>query len=281
MGDLRIKAQNILKLKQQERENESQKRDLSLEDMINNRKNVSKIEFTDRIQQEINGFHYNLLTSANMGEPLNIDILELEDDTFSRKDSSSVKTLIKYLPIKQKVATFLKETNFEFVTDDIITDDTLQKLYTLILENDIYPIWKIRESSNNENAIILYLEVNPLIAFEDKKRELKRKIEQRKELENHAVVLYTKNLENTKRVEKKTKMVDFLSTFFSTLYISVIILTLFFSALGLFPVEKIINTFSLVAIAWPYFLFTGFENLFVLSFPIGVILSLFIAYKKS
>jgi len=276
MGDLRIKAQNILKLKQQERENESQKRDLSLEDMINNRKNVSKIEFTDRIQQEINGFHYNLLTSANMGEPLNIDILELEDDTFSRKDSSSVKTLIKYLPIKQKVATFLKETNFEFVTDDIITDDTLQKLYSMICENDIYPIWKIRRSSTNQKAIILYLEINPLISFKERTEELKKKVEHRKKLENHAVTLYVQNLKELEQIEKKSKISDFLLTFFSTLYISVVILTFLFNSSGLFPVEKIADT-----LLWPYSLFTEFRSLFILSFPIGVIFSLFMAYKKS
>jgi hypothetical protein len=280
MGDLRLKAQNILKLKQQEKEIESERRDLSLEEMINYRKNISKIEFTDRIQKEIDSFQYNLLLSANNGESLKIDILELENDTFARKDDNSIKALIKYLPIKQKVATFLDETNFEFVTNNIITDDTLQRLYSTVCENDIYPIWKIRESNSNENAIILYLEINPLISYEERREELKRKIEHRKELENHAVVLYKKNIKESKQVEKKTKIRDFLITFFSSLYISVLILTILFNSLGLFPVEKITDTFSLVAIGWPYFLLTGFKSLFTLSFPIGVIFSLIIAYKK-
>jgi hypothetical protein len=248
--------------------------------MINYRKNISKIEFTDRIQKEIDSFQYNLLLSANNGESLKIDILELENDTFARKDDNSIKALIKYLPIKQKVATFLDETNFEFVTNNIITDDTLQRLYSTVCENDIYPIWKIRESNSNENAIILYLEINPLISYEERREELKRKIEHRKELENHAVVLYKKNIKESKQVEKKTKIRDFLITFFSSLYISVLILTILFNSLGLFPVEKITDTFSLVAIGWPYFLLTGFKSLFTLSFPIGVIFSLIIAYKK-
>jgi hypothetical protein len=258
----------------------SERRDLSLEEMINYRKNISKIEFTDRIQKEIDSFQYNLLLSANNGESLKIDILELENDTFARKDDNSIKALIKYLPIKQKVATFLDETNFEFVTNNIITDDTLQRLYSTVCENDIYPIWKIRESDSNENAIILYLEINPLISYEERREELKRKIEHRKELENHAVVLYKKNIKESKQVEKKTKIRDFLITFFSSLYISVLILTILFNSLGLFPVEKITDTFSLVAIGWPYFLLTGFKSLFTLSFPIGVIFSLIIAYKK-
>ncbi|NEW61465.1 hypothetical protein GSY74_09240 [Sulfurovum sp. bin170] len=249
--------------------------------MINYRKHLSKREFTEKIQQEIDEFQFNLLESANNGEPLKIDILELEDDMFSRKDSSSIKTLTKYLPIKQKVATFLNETNFEFVTDNIITDETLQKLYTTIYENGIYPIWKIRESSSDSRLIVLYLEVNPLIAFEEKRVELKKKIEQRKKFENHAVVLYKRNLKEMEDVDKRVRVKDFIWSFLSTLYISVVILTILSSALGLFPVEKIADTFSLVALAWPYFLFTEFKGLFILSLPIGVIFSLFIAYKKS
>jgi hypothetical protein len=124
------------------------------------------------------------------------------------------------------------------------------------------------------------LEINPLISYEERREELKRKIEHRKELENHAVVLYKKNIKESKQVEKKTKIRDFLITFFSSLYISVLILTILFNSLGLFPVEKITDTFSLVAIGWPYFLLTGFKSLFTLSFPIGVIFSLIIAYKK-
>jgi hypothetical protein len=281
VGDLRLKAQNILKLKQQEREIESENRDLSLEKMINHRKNMSKLDFTERIQKEIDGFQYNLLFSANDGKSLKIDILELEDDTFLRKGDSSVKALIDYLPIKQKVASFLGETNFEFITDNIITDEILQKLYTIICENDIYPLWKIRDSSSNENAIVLYLEVNPLIAFEERREELKRKVEHRKKLENHAVILYTKNLKESKQIEKKIKIRNFSITFFSILYVSVVILTILFNSIGLFPVETITNTFTLIVIAWPYFLFTAFESLFILSFPISVIFSLFIAYKKS
>lgn len=281
MGDLRLKAQNILKLKQQEKEVESEKRDLSLEEMIIYRKNISKLEFTDKIKKEIDRFQYNLLSSANDGESLKINILELEDDNFSRKDNDNISSLIKYIPINQKVATFLSETNFEFITDTIITDNILQKLYTTICENDIYPLWKIRESSDNKKAIVLYLEVNPMIVFEKRKLELKKKMEHRKKLEKHAVVLYTKNLKKIEEIEKKNRIRDFLITSFSAIYISVVILTILFSSLGLSPIEKVTDTFSLVAIGWPYFLFTEFKSLFTLSLPIGVILSLFIAYKRS
>jgi hypothetical protein len=281
MGNLRLKAQNILKLRQEEKASEVEKSELSLEEMINHRKFTSKINFTDRIQKEINEFNFNLLESANNGESLKIDILELENDIFLRKDDGGIKALIKYLPIKQKVATFLNETNFEFVTDNIITDETLQKLYTLICENGIYPIWRMREATDNSNMMILYLEVNPLISFEDRRVELRRKTEHRKKLENHAVVLYTKNLKEMEKSEKKIRVRNFLFTFISTLYISVVILTIFFNVLGFLPVEKITDTFSLVSLAWPYFLFTELGSLFILSIPIGVVFSLFIAYKKS
>lgn len=281
MEDLRLKAQNILKLRQQEKADEFEKSELSLEEMINHRRFISKVKFTGKIQKEIDEFNFNLLESANNGESLQIDILELEDDTFSRKNDGSIKTLIKYLPIKQKVATFLNETNFEFITDDIITDETLQKLYTLICENGIYPIWKIRESTDDSRMMILYLEVNPLIIFEDNRVELKRKMEHRKKLENHAVVLYTRNLREMEKVEKKVKIKEFLFTFFANIYISVVILTILFSALELFPIDKITDTFALIALAWPYFLFTEFNSLFIISLPLGVIFSLFVAYKKS
>ena len=281
MGDLRLKAQNILKLRQHEKASEVEKSELSLEEMINHRKFASKINFTDRIQKEIDEFDFNLLESANNGESLKIDILELENDIFSRKDDGSIKALIKYLPIKQIVATFLNETNFEFVTDNIITDETLQKLYMLICKNGIYPIWRMREATDNSNVTILYLEINPLINFEDRRTELRRKIEQRKKLENHAVVLYTKSLKEMEKSEKKIRIKNFLFTFILTLYISVVILTILFNALGLLPIEKITDTFSLVSLAWPYFLFTELGSLFLLSIPIGVVFSLFIAYKKS
>jgi hypothetical protein len=281
MGDLRLKAQNILKLKQQEKDIKIENRDSSLEEMINHRKFISKVEFTDKIQKEIDNFQFNLLESASKGEVLKIDILELEDNIFSRKDDGSIKALIKYLPIKQKVATFLNETNFEFVTDNIITDDTLQKLYIMICENDIYPVWKIRESANDSRAVVLYLEVSPLLSLEDKKVELRRKIEHRKKLENHAVVLYRRNLREMEQVEKKTRIKEAIFTFFSTLYISVVILTILFSSLGFFPIEKITDIFSLVALAWPYFLFTKFNTLFIISLPIATIFSLFLAYRKS
>jgi len=281
MGDLRLKAQSILKLKQQEKEAEAERKELSLEEIIRNRKSLSKREFTEKIEKEIDEFQFNLLESANNGEPLKIDILELEKDMFSRKDNDSIKTLTKYLPIKQKVATFLSETNFEFITDTIITDESLQKLYNLICKSDIYPIWKIRESSQDSKVVVLYLEVNPLISFEERKRELKKKIEQRKKLENQAVVLYTRNLKEMEEMEKRARRKDFIWSFLSTLYISVVILTILSSDLGIFPMEKITDTFSLIALAWPYFLFTEFKGLFILSLPIGVIFSLFIAYKKS
>ena len=280
MGDLRLKAQSILKLKQQEKDIESHKKDLSLEDMINERKIKSKEEFTEKIKKEIHEFQFNLLESANRGEPLIIDILELENDTFAKKSSGNIKSLIKYLPIKQKVATFLNETNFEFVTDSIITDDNLQRLYSSICEDGIYPMWKIREDSNDSGITILSLEVNPLVSFDEKSVELKEKLEHRRKLENHAVILYTKNLDKMKKAEKKIQLKESIVSFISTLYISVVILTILSSALGLFPIEEITDTFSIIALAWPYFLFAGYKSFFILSLPLGLIFALFIAYKK-
>jgi hypothetical protein len=280
MGDLRLKAQSILKLKQQEKDIESHKKDLSLENMINERKIKSKEYFTEKIKKEIHEFQFNLLESANRGEPLIIDILEIENDIFSKKENGNIKSLIKYLPIKQKVATFLNETNFEFVTDSIITDDNLQRLYSDICENGIYPIWKTRESNSGMGITILYLEVNPLISFDEKSAELKENLEHRRKLENHAVILYTKNLNKTRQTENRIKMKDFTLNFISTLYISVVILTIISSVLGLFPIEEITDTFSVIALGWPYFIFTGFKNFFIVSLPLGLIFALFIAFKK-
>ncbi len=127
----------------------------------------------------------------------------------------------------------------------------------------------------------MYLEVNPLIGFDEQKSELKRKLEQRKKIEKHAVVLYTKSLEEMKKERKRDRKKEFLLIFFSSLYISVVILTILSSAMGLFPVEKITETFGLVAIAWPYYIFTDIQGIFLLAFPIGLIFSLYLAYKKS
>ena len=280
MGDLRLKAKEILKLKQHENDIEAEERELSLEEMVNYQKSKSKNEFIEKIQKEIDEFDFNLLDAANHGETLKIDILDVEKDLFSRKEPS-IKALIKYLPIKQKIVNFLSETNFEFVAEEIIIDETLFKLYNLICENGIYPEWKIRESKTATNTIVLYLEVNPLIGFDEQKSELKRKLEQRKKIEKHAVVLYTKSLEEMKKERKRDRKKEFLLIFFSSLYISVVILTILSSAMGLFPVEKITETFGLVAIAWPYYIFTDIQGIFLLAFPIGLIFSLYLAYKKS
>ena len=280
MKDLRLEAQEILKLKRYKKEIEAEKREFSLEEMINYQKSISKTEFTERIQEQIDGYHSNLLESVNNAKTLKIDILKLEKNLFTGKDNNSTKSLIKYLPVEQKVAIFLDETNFEFVTDDIIVNQTLQALYNVIVESGIYPMWKIRDS-DNKNSNILYLEINPLIEFEEMTVSLKRKREERNKIEKHAIVLYSKNLEGIKKERKRERIKRFLLLFFSTLYISVALLTVLSGVVDIFPVEQITDTFSMVALAWPYYLFSELKGVFILALPLGIVFSLYFAYKKS
>ena len=280
MKDLRFEAQEILKLKRHKKEVEAKKREFSLEEMVSYQKNISKKEFTEKIQEEINGYYSNLLKSVNSAETLKIDVLKLEKDLFTGRDNNSVKSLIKYLPIEQKIAIFLDETNFEFLMDDIIVNQTLQELYDVIVESGIYPIWKIRDS-DNKSSTILYLEINPLIEFEEHRVALQKKREDRNKIEKHAILLYSKNLEEIKEERKKERIKNFFLVFLSTFYISVAFLTILSGVVGIFPVEQITDTFSMVALAWPYYLFSELKGVFILALPLGIAFSLYFAYKKS
>ncbi len=271
MGSLRIKAEEIFKSKKNYKELESRKREESLAKLIKNENDISKNIFTEKIQKEILNFQFNLLTSAEKGESLKIDIFETSNAT--------VKSVINYLPISQKIVTFLEDTNFDLISDDIITDDTLQKLYDLIVYNDIYPQWRVRKSDKNINDSILYLEINPLISFKEKKAELQKKLETHQKIKEHALVLYTQNIEEIEKIDKKKKIKDFFLSFLLTLYISVVVLTVLTPVLGIFPIESMINSFGLIAVAWPYYIISD-TGMFMFSFPLGLVVALFIAFRR-
>lgn len=278
MGDLRLKAQEILKLKQMEKENESQKSDLSLEELIIHKKSQYREEFKDRIKNEIDDFQSNLLSAANRGEPLKIKIFEMDKDLFD--DHNSVKALMQYLPIQQRIATFLDDTNFAFITDEIIVDDTLQKLYDSIVAHGIYPTWKTGSSFDNKK-IILFLEVNPMNNYEERQAEIQRKKDHRNQIEKQALVLYKQSLNLMNQERKRDRIKNALLIFFSSLYISVMILTVLSSAVGLLPSERLSETLSLVTLGWPYYIFTDLQGAFIFSLPIGLAISLYLAFKRS
>jgi len=280
MGDLRLKAKEILKLKQLEKEASAQNSELSLEELIKHKKTLSKIEFKAYINREIEDFQTNLLEAANRGEPLRIDIFSMEKDSYRDKEDVSIKSLMKYLPVQQKIVTFLEDTSFELIADEIIVDDNLQKLYSTIVENGIYPEWKIKDSENGKETI-LYLEANPLNGYEERKSQLKQKLEQRRKVEQHAVVLYKQNIEKSKKEQKREKIKNFFFIFSISLYSSVVLLTVLAGIIGLFPLEYITNTFGLIALAWPYFLFSSMKAIFLFSLPLGIAFSFYLALRKS
>ncbi len=281
MKNLRLEAESMLKLTKEESKTKAKKDERSLKESINYKKNKSKVEFKNKIKKSIDGFQFNLLKSANNGMPLKIEVLKLESDFFSRANSKSTNALTKYIPIKQKMAMFLAETNFEFVADEIIEDESLQKLYSLICKNDIYPLWRVEEDVNDSNILILSLEVNPLISLKEKRVELQKKIEERQKNERYAVAIHKKNVRETKYIEKKKEIKNFLFSFSTILYVSVVIFTILFITLGLFPIENSTDRFSLIALGWPYFIFTEVKMQFLFSFPIGIIFSLILAKKRS
>jgi len=281
VGDLRLKAENMLKLTKEEFEAKTKKEELTLKESINYKRNRFKIEFKNKVQKSIDGFQFNLLKSANNGMPLKIEVLKLESNLFSRANSKSIKALTEYIPIKQKVAMFLTETNFEFVTDEIIEDESLQKLYSLICENDIYPFWRVEEDVDDANVLILLLEVNPLISLKEKKLELQKKIEHQQKSERDALLIHKKSLRESHSVEKIIKIKDFLVSFSVILYVSVVVLTIFFIMFGFFPMEDSIDRFSLIALGWPYFIFTEVKMQFLFSFPLGIIFALIMSKKRS
>ena len=277
MGDLRLKAENMLKLNREG--TEVKKNKVSLSESITYKKNSSKMEFRKKIEKSIDGFQFNLLKSANNGMSLKIEVLRLDANIFSK--IKSVNALTEYIPIKEKVVIFLAETNFEFVADEIIEDKSLQKLYTLICKNDIYPLWRVEKSTDDSNMVILLLEVNPLISLEEKKLELQNKIDYRQKIESHAVVLYQKNLRESKYLENIGEIKNFLLSFSVILYISVVILTVLFMMFGFSPMGNSTDRFSLIALGWPYFIFTEVKIQFLFSFPLGIIFSLIVSKKRS
>jgi len=281
MGDLRLKAENMLKLTKEELKVNREKDELSLKESINYKKNRFKIEFKNKIEKSISGFQFNLLKSANNGMPLKIEVLRIEANFFSRANNENMNVLTEYIPIKQKVAMFLAETNFEFVADEIIEDESLQKLYTLICENDIYPLWRVEEDITDANILILLLEVNPLISLKEKRLKLQKKIEDRQKTERNAMIIHKKSLRESTSVEKIRKIKDFLVSFSVILYVSVVILTILFMMFGFFSMENSIDRFSLIALGWPYFIFTEVKIQFLFSFPLGIIFSLIFSKKRS
>ncbi len=284
MGDLRIKAQELLKIKQNEQEYRYIEDNLAQEKSIEEEKIKSMKKFTEKIQYQIDNFQKNLLEASNRGEVLKIDILKLDSDNLvswwdEREDNIKKSIYTEYSPIKSGIVTFIDDINLDFLTDDIILDNTLQKLYDTIRSNDIYPEWKVKENSNGKIEL-LYLEVNPLVSYKDKKDALNRE----KEIKQRALVIVDNK--NPTKIEKKKngvlkKISSFIFIFISVLYFSVSILIILSSAIGITNIE---NSNSFLEVAWPYFLITDFSNVgeaFIFSFPLGLLVSIYFAYKRS
>jgi hypothetical protein len=282
MGDLRLKAQKIIKIKNDNKEyNTENKYEIEKKNM-NYTKKESKRKFIEKIQKEIDNFQNNLLKSANKGEPLKIEILRLDTDGllswWDEREDRLVNTI--YTPIKSEVVTFIDDINLKNLTDDIILDETLLKLYNLIKENDIYPEWKV--SKNNIGEIeFLYLEANPNFSYQERKKDIDRE----KQISQRALVAqnYRQNISDRENTGLD-KIKNFLLIFLPTLYFSVMILTILSRAIGLVEVPQDSILSSFVDIGWPYFLVSEFSEvgeLFLFSLPLGFLISLYFAYKKS
>jgi hypothetical protein len=281
MGDLRLKAQELLQIRQNEKELNEITDYIAEEKEMNIAKAKSKEIFTERIQKEINGFQKNLLESANRGEALNIEILRLDiDGLLSWWDEREDKIInTRYTPIKSGIVTFIDDINLEFLTDDIIIDGTLQKLYDLIRENDIYPQWKVR--TNRDGKIeILYIEVDPTVSYNERKESIHRE----KSISQRSIVV--QNYQQQKPIveeedndNKIKRIVASFLTFVFVLYFSVLLLTIISEALGV--VDN--ATSSFVEVGWPYFLITDFSKfgeLFIFSLPLGILISIYSSYKS-
>lgn len=281
MGDLRLKAQEILKFNQNEKKLNEITDYIAEEKDMNIAKEKSKNIFTEKIQKEIDGFDKNLLESAKHGEALNIEILRLDTDGllswWDEREDKIINT--RYTPIKSGIVTFIDDINLEFLSDDIIVDGTLQKLYDLIRENDIYPQWKV--TTNTDGKIeILYIEVDPNISYKERKESIHRE----KNISQRSLVVQNYQqqrpiAEEEDNDNKIKRVVISLFTFLSVLYFSVLLLTIISEALGVVGNP----TSSFVEIGWPYFLITDFSKfgeLFIFSLPLGVLISLYSAYKS-
>ena len=279
MGDLRLKAQELLKIRQNEKESNKIADYITEEKDMNIAKEKSKKIFTERIQKEIDSFQENLLESANHGKPLNIEILKLDTEgLLSWWDEREDKILnTRYTPIKSGIVTFIDDINLELLGDDIIVDRTLQKLYDLIRENDIYPQWKVH--TNTEGKIdTLYIEVDPTVSYKDRKDAIHRE----KNISQRAIVV--QNYQQYKPIEEKDsnkiiRTLISLSRFILVLYFSVLLLTIFSEAFGIVGD----GSSNFIEVGWPYFLITDFSKfgeLFIFSLPLGILISLYSAYKS-
>jgi len=278
MGDLRLEAQKLLKNRQNKKESNEITNYITEEKEMNIAKEKSKQKFTEKIQKEIDSFKENLLESANHGKPLDIEILKLDTEgLLSWWDEREDKIFnTRYTPIKSGIVTFIDDINLEQLTDDIIVDSTLQKLYDLIRENDIYPQWKVH--TNAEGKIdTLYIEVDPTVSYKERKDAIDRE----KNISQRSLVV--QNYQQYKPIEedgnKIIKGVMSLLTFILVLYFLVLLLTIFSEAFGLVGD----GSSNFIEVGWPYFLITDFSKygeLFIFSLPLGILISLYSAYKS-
>jgi len=291
MGDLRIKAQELLKIKQHEKEYEYIEDGLAEKKSIEEEKMKSMKNFTEKIQYQIDNFQENLLKSANRGEVLKIDVMRLDGENLvswwdEREDNKNTNTYREYSPIKSGIVTFIDDINLEFLTDDIILDKKLQKLYDTICSNDIYPEWRVKKNENGKIEL-LYIEVNPLVSYKDKKDAIRRE----KEIKERALVVVNRNSKkNRAKIEQQSeqknikiikKIRNFIFIFIPILYFTVAIFTILSRALGIINLP---SSNSFVEVAWPYFLISNFSDvgeLFILSLPLGVLVSIYFAYTRS
>ncbi len=285
MCDLRMKAQELLQVRQNE---EKIKKNISTTTDITLERNKSKKRFIEKIQNEINYFQNNLLKAADKGQLLKIIILQLNSTNLLSwwnerdKEKSSYQIHTEYTPIESGIITFIDDVDLEQLTDDIILDSTLQKLYDIILENDIYPEWKVKIIDGKIES--LYLEINPLISYKEKKEILRQKKIKKQQILMLTTSKYNKvakqNIKQNRISNIVIKIKTFITIFIPLLYLSVTLLTILSSALELTPSAN--NSFT--EIAWPYFLFFDFQNvgeLFIISVPLGILIAYYSTYKST
>jgi hypothetical protein len=285
MYDLRMKAQELLQVRQDE---EKIKKNISTTTDITLERNKSKKRFIEKIQNEINYFQNNLLKAADKGQLLKIIILQLNSTNLLSwwnerdKEKSSYQIHTEYTPIESGIITFIDDVDLEQLTDDIILDSTLQKLYDIILENDIYPEWKVKIIDGKIES--LYLEINPLISYKEKKEILRQKKIKKQQILMLTTSKYNKvakqNIKQNRISNIVIKIKTFITIFIPLLYLSVTLLTILSSALELTPSAN--NSFT--EIAWPYFLFFDFQNvgeLFIISVPLGILIAYYSTFDNS
>jgi hypothetical protein len=280
-----MKAQELLQVRQNE---EKIKKNISTTTDITLERNKSKKRFIEKIQNEINYFQNNLLKAADKGQLLKIIILQLNSTNLLSwwnerdKEKSSYQIHTEYTPIESGIITFIDDVDLEQLTDDIILDSTLQKLYDIILENDIYPEWKVKIIDGKIES--LYLEINPLISYKEKKEILRQKKIKKQQILMLTTSKYNKvakqNIKQNRISNIVIKIKTFITIFIPLLYLSVTLLTILSSALELTPSAN--NSFT--EIAWPYFLFFDFQNvgeLFIISVPLGILIAYYSTFDNS